>query len=75
MDCKWREYGTWSKCSLSSGGCTKTRTRSKLIDAKGEGKDCKGPNMEREACKFDECPGKRMVSNLKKEFYFLTQIA
>ena len=58
VDCKWREYGTWSKCSLSSGGCTKTRTRSKLIDAKGEGKDCKGPNMERQACKFDECPGK-----------------
>jgi hypothetical protein len=49
-DCKWSEWGPWTKCSSACGGGKRSRGRFVSQDAVGGGKPCKGSNMEVETC-------------------------
>ena len=49
-DCKWDQWGKWSSCSCNNGMFEQTRTRKKLQEAYGKGKECYGSDKDRKAC-------------------------
>ena len=56
VDGVWKEWTTWSECSLTCGGGERRRSRSCIPPLHG-GKDCDGPSMNVEACNEQPCPG------------------
>ena len=55
----WSQWTSWSGCSLTCGGGTRTRTRtcSNPIP-QGSGADCVGSPSGSEGCNMVACPGK-----------------
>ena len=59
MDCAWGDWSEYSACSVDCGGAgTKTRTRTKVVEASGNGFDCVGTIEETASCNNGECGGK-----------------
>ena len=56
VDCVWGEYDTWTTCSKTCGGGTKTRRRSVLIQMSNGGLNCEGGTTEADICNTDVCP-------------------
>lgn len=56
VDCKWNNFGEWSSCTKSCGTGIKSRTRSKLKEAKNGGTPCVGDSKETESCNSHGCP-------------------
>merc|ERR1719447_2721711 len=55
VDCKVEDWSTWSDCSATCGGGTKTRGRGVLQEAENGGAVC--PALEEEEpCNTDQCP-------------------
>ena len=50
-DCKWEQWGKWSSCSCNNGMLEQTRTRKKLQDSFGQGKECYGSDKDTKACR------------------------
>ena len=62
VDCSWGDWSEYSACSVHCGGAgTKTRTRTKAIQASGDGSDCVGTTEETTSCNNGECGGKFKV--------------
>ena len=59
---KWSEWSTYSECSKTCAGGTKTRTREcNNPPKKGSGRDCVGDAEETITCGTDTCPGKPII--------------
>merc|ERR1712200_62930 len=55
-DCKVEDWSSWTKCSATCGGGTKTRGRGVVQEAENGGAVC--PALEEEeSCNTDQCPG------------------
>jgi len=55
-DCKVEDWSSWSDCSTTCGGGTKTRGRGVVQEAENGGAAC--PALEeKEPCNTDQCPG------------------
>jgi len=55
VDCKVEDWSSWSDCSATCGGGTKTRGRGVVQDAENGGAVC--PALEEEEpCNIDQCP-------------------
>ncbi|VDD95934.1 unnamed protein product [Enterobius vermicularis] len=52
-DSYWSEWGGWSVCSVSCGGCG---IRMRVRACYGISQQCSGPNIERQKCGFERCP-------------------
>ena len=46
----WDEWGKWSSCSCNNGMLEQTRTRKKLQESFGQGKQCFGSDKDTRAC-------------------------
>ena len=57
VDCTWDEWSTWEICSVSCGGGTQERNRTKVAAQHG-GADCVGNDRETQSCNDNVCPGK-----------------
>jgi len=56
VDCKVEDWSSWSDCSATCGGGTKTRGRGVVQEAENGGAAC--PALEeKEPCNTDQCPG------------------
>ena len=55
VDCRWGEFGDWSKCSKECGGGIQTRSRSVVQRAKNGGKTCKGQLTQTRGCNSNPC--------------------
>jgi len=56
VDCKVEDWSSWTKCSATCGGGTKTRGRGVVQEAENGGAAC--PSLEEEEpCNTDLCPG------------------
>jgi len=56
VDCKVEDWSSWSDCSATCGGGTKTRGRGVVQEAENGGAPC--PALEEEeSCNTDQCPG------------------
>jgi hypothetical protein len=56
VNCQWTSWGSWQSCSVSCGGGTKKRFRSKFVKAENGGLDCPGDNQESQNCADTNCP-------------------
>ena len=54
VDCTWGPWGTWSACSKTCGGGTRTQTRIKSV-VEANGGDCIGKNQQEETCNQEKC--------------------
>ena len=64
IDCVWGLWSTWSECSVSCGGGTTTRSRTKLTEAENGGVDCSGSYSDSQSCNTDDCPTKGEFTNI-----------
>ena len=55
VDCQWNSWGSWKSCSVSCGGGSRTRTRTKSVVAKNGGIDCPGDHQESQDCNTNSC--------------------
>merc|ERR1719420_311206 len=56
VDCAWGEWSEYSSCSVScDGDGTRTRHRSKAVEAANGGFDCAGPTEDTETCNNGPC--------------------
>ena len=56
VDCEVEDWSSWSDCSATCGGGTKTRGRGVVQEAENGGAAC--PTLEEEEpCNTDQCPG------------------
>ena len=56
VDCEVEDWSSWTKCSATCGGGTKTRGRGVVQEATNGGAVC--PALEeKESCNTDQCPG------------------
>jgi len=55
VNCEWGAWGTYSKCSKSCGGGTKSRSRSKSV-VESNGGSCSGFPTETKNCNTQGCP-------------------
>jgi len=56
VNCVWDQWNTWESCTVSCGGGTRVRTRSKLVEAAHGGADCAGDTHETQPCGNQCCP-------------------
>jgi len=56
VQCKWGNWGAWTRCAKTCGGGTKERTRAKVVIAQWGGKDCVGTDKEETKCNSQPCP-------------------
>ena len=56
VNCQWTSWGSWQSCSVSCGGGTRRRTRTKYIIDQNGGLDCTGDNQEFQNCNTNSCP-------------------
>ena len=56
VDCSWSTWSTWDTCSVTCGGGTKERIRTKNPAQHG-GADCGGNDTENQICNANSCPG------------------
>ena len=56
VDCVWGKFEEWTSCSKTCGSGEKSRTRSKLKEAKNGGAPCDGNAIETETCTLRSCP-------------------
>lgn len=56
VDCLWKQWGGWGKCSRTCGGGMKLRERLELRQASNGGKACLGSPAEILACNVQDCP-------------------
>jgi len=56
VDCKVEDWSSWTKCSATCGGGTKTRGRGVVQEAGNGGVPCPALGEE-ESCNTDQCPG------------------
>ena len=54
VDCTWGPWGSWSACSKTCGGGTRTQTRIKSV-VEANGGDCIGKNQQEETCNQEKC--------------------
>ena len=57
-DCVWGPWKTWSSCSKTCGGGTKTRSRTKT-KAEPNGGNCSGSGRDIKTCNTQSCAGKQ----------------
>ena len=57
VDCTWTQWNAWVTCSVTCGGGTQDRERTKNAAQHG-GDDCVGDDTENQACNANPCPGK-----------------
>ena len=59
VDCEWSDWGEWSKCSVSCGDYLKQGTNKRFrhihTEAKFNGEECNGENMESRNCPHADC--------------------
>ena len=65
VNCQWAAWGSWQSCSVTCGGGTKQRTRTKSILAQNGGLDCNGDHQESQFCGTDICPVDCVLSEWK----------
>ena len=69
VDEAWTEWSQWSKCDVSCGHGTSTRTRSCTNPPPIQGgDDCQGPSQEVSECVLADCPD---IAELELTFSFL----
>ena len=74
VDCQWNSWGSYSACSKTCGGGTKTKSRTKSVDENSTG-SCSGSSTSTTGCNAQECPGKFpfLLPNVSNFFdWFLT---
>ena len=58
MNCEWNNWEAWpacpSGCPVGGGLQEKTRTRTKAVEAYCNGKECEGPDFEKEPCSREQ---------------------
>merc|ERR1712212_263973 len=54
VDCTWGPWGSWSACSKTCGGGTRTQTRIKSV-VEANGGACIGKNQQEETCNQEKC--------------------
>ena len=59
VDCKWKDYGAWSKCNATCGGGFKVRYRKKIL-GNSEGINCVGSSKEVKQCALAPCKNKHI---------------
>ena len=68
INCRWGEWGLWSRCSADcKGGMTK-RTRTVANERKEGGLECKGLGQEVKKCNEHPC-GRRLSHNFVKLYF------
>jgi len=55
VNCVWAQWTEWSKCNKSCEGGTKTRTRTKKVEARHGGKECPGSSSDSSQCNNIPC--------------------
>ena len=65
VDCVWGNYGKWSTCSVTCGGGTRTRERSKSTLATNGGAPCSGSATETNACNTEACLGSKKLKSIQ----------
>ena len=56
VDCTWAPWKSWSICTKSCGGGTRTKNRTKLV-IEAYGGTCLGNRTETQVCNEQKCPG------------------
>jgi len=56
VDCAWKAWNAWQKCSKSCGKGEQKRNRAKLREAAHGGKKCTGSAEEKRSCNEKPCP-------------------
>ena len=56
VDCTWAPWKSWSICTKSCGGGTRTKNRTKLV-IEAYGGTCLGNQTETQVCNEKKCPG------------------
>ena len=56
-DCKWSEWGSWSRCSKTCGKGKQERKRIKTQEAQNGGAACVSSNKQTQYCINEACPG------------------
>ena len=57
VDCTWASWNSWSICTNSCGGGTRTKNRTKSV-TEAYGGACQGNATETQFCNEQKCPGK-----------------
>lgn len=57
VDCTWASWNSWSICTNSCGGGTRTKNRTKFV-TEAYGGTCQGNATETQVCNEQKCPGK-----------------
>ena len=72
VDCIWGLWKSWSACTKSCGGGTRTKNRTKSI-TEAYGGTCLGNWTETQECNEQNCPGKFLLLSLTKlvSMYFV----
>ena len=55
VNCQWTSWGSWQSCSVTCGGGTQQRTRTKSIEAQNGGLECPGDLYEIQNCNTNSC--------------------
>ena len=63
VDCTWTSWKSWSACTKSCGGGTRTKGRIKSV-TETYGGTCKGNATETQFCNEQKCPGKNASHHL-----------
>ena len=66
VDCTWHTWGAWDTCSVSCGGGTQERNRTKAAAQHG-GADCVGNEKGTQPCSDFPCPGKFKFQSCREE--------
>ena len=61
VDCIWGTWESWSPCTKTCGGGTRTKNRTKSI-TEAYGGTCFGNWTETQACNEQNCPGTFVIS-------------
>ena len=66
VDCTWTSWNSWSNCTKSCGGGTRTKNRTKSV-TEAYGGTCQGNTTETQVCNEQKCPGK-IASHFSKDY-------
>ena len=58
VNCKWGDFGEWSRCSQTCGNGQKSRTRSRRTQEANGGSPCVGDETDKQSCNPEICPGR-----------------
>ena len=56
VDCTWNAWAAWATCSVTCGGGTQERNRTKNAAQHG-GANCTSQSNDTQSCNSQECPG------------------